>query len=74
MFLLDVERRMKVRLHLQKRGYDVRLVDPAGSLSSDVQFLQSDYICAGLRDHIGNPMRIELAVCADAAVHIVRQY
>ena len=70
-FFLDVQGRVEVKFHFQIARDQMRLVHALGARASDIQFLQCHHIrsCAG--DHAGDAFGIELAVHADAAVHVV---
>lgn len=71
LFVLQVESRMKLRLHLQMRGNHVRLVNSAAARAADIHFLQGDNIRPAFVDDGSSTDGVELAVGAEATVHVI---
>ncbi|MNN79468.1 hypothetical protein D3C81_1961160 [compost metagenome] len=62
---------MKAEAHRQKFGDGAGLIDAVGAGAAHVQFLQTDDVRLQLGDHGGDARHVQLAVDADAAVHII---
>lgn len=69
--LLEVERGMEMRDHAEVSGDGLGLVDAAAARPLHVHLLQGDDVRPALGDHGGDTAGIELAVCAEATVHVV---
>ncbi|MNI48410.1 hypothetical protein D3C73_1029710 [compost metagenome] len=59
--------------HRQALGDGVGLVDPAGARAADIQLLQADDVGFMLGDDVGDPLHIQSAIDADAAMNVVGQ-
>ncbi len=64
---------MEMRLHLQKRGDRVGLVDAAGPAPEDIDLLKRDDIGLSFSDDGSDAAGIELPVTADATVDVIGQ-
>jgi hypothetical protein len=62
-----------MRLHLQQLGDHRCLIDASRALAADIEFLQCDDVSTGSGNDISDPVRIQLAVGADTAMHVVGQ-
>ena len=69
--LLHLDRGMEVKGHLQCLRDQVGLVGHMGPLQAGVQFLQRHDVRIADVDHLGDPQGGDLAVDADATVHII---
>ena len=70
LFLLEMNGRMKMVLHLQVAGDRVRLVFATGTGATNIQFLQCHHVGIGTGNDPGDSPGRELPVQTDTAVHV----
>jgi hypothetical protein len=60
-----------MRSHVQCPGDFRGLIDPTGTNPPDIQLLEGDNIGVACADNLGDALRRQLAVRADASVNVI---